>query len=142
MGHQQRVSAQRSGIIARNRLSRSHSPPQANTPTYTPNSTWLEARQLHRRAVLRADSLLTLAQAARNSMGLAILPCYLADPDPQLVRVGSPIGDLAGDLWLLTHKELTKTARIRAFMDSMYDAVLAIRPLFEGKSGVIQARTS
>jgi len=103
---------------------------------------WLEARQLHRRAVLRADSLLTLAQAARNSMGLAILPCYLADPDPQLVRVGSPIGDLAGDLWLLTHKELTKTARIRAFMDSMYDAVLAIRPLFEGKSGVIQARTS
>jgi DNA-binding transcriptional LysR family regulator len=96
---------------------------------------WLEARQLHRRAVLRADSLLTLAQAARQGMGLAILPCYLADPDPLLVRAGPPIGDLAGDLWLLTHKELAKTARIRSFMDAMYDAVLTIRPLFEGKSG-------
>jgi DNA-binding transcriptional LysR family regulator len=94
---------------------------------------WLEDRQLHTRAVFRADSLLTLAQAARNGMGLAILPCYLADADPMLARVGSPIGELASDLWLLTHPELARVARIRSFMDSMYEQVLQLRPLFEGR---------
>jgi DNA-binding transcriptional LysR family regulator len=95
---------------------------------------WLEDRQLHKRAVFRADSLLTLAQAARSGMGLAILPCYLADPDPMLARVGSPIGELAGDLWFLTHPELSRVTRIRTFMDAMYDQILQVRPLFEGRA--------
>lgn len=94
---------------------------------------WLEHRQLHKRAVFRADSLLTLAQAARHGMGLAILPCYLADPDPMLARVSAPISELAGDLWLLTHPELGRVARIRSFMDSMYEQIRQIRPLFEGR---------
>lgn len=96
---------------------------------------WLEARHLDRRAVLRADSLLTLAMAARSGIGMAILPCYLADADPTLVRVGAPIDELAGDLWLLAHPELTKVTRIRTFMDSMYEQILPLRPLFEGHEG-------
>ncbi|MBW8811275.1 MAG: LysR family transcriptional regulator [Lysobacter sp.] len=96
---------------------------------------WLEARHLDRRAVLRADSLLTLAMAARSGIGMAILPCYLADVDPALVRVGAPIDELAGDLWLLAHPELTKVKRIRTFMDSMYEQILPLRPLFEGHEG-------
>lgn len=95
---------------------------------------WLEQKQLHRQAVFRADSLLTLAQAARSGMGLAILPCYLADPDPMLARIGTPIDDLAGDLWLLTHPELARVARIRTFMDSMHEQVSQVRPLFEGRT--------
>lgn len=69
---------------------------------------WLEEEQLHKQAVFRADSLLTLARAARSGMGLAILPCYLADPDPMLARLCPPIGELASDLWLLTLKSSTK----------------------------------
>lgn len=94
---------------------------------------WLEDKQLHKRAVLKADSLLTLAQAARNGMGLAILPCYLADPDPMLARVSAPIDELASDLWLLTHPKLTRVPRIRTFMDAMYDQIMGVRPLFEGR---------
>jgi DNA-binding transcriptional LysR family regulator len=94
---------------------------------------WLEGKQLHKRAVFRADSLLTLAQAARSGMGLAILPCYLADTDPMLARVSSPIDELASDLWLLTHPELARVARIRTFMDAMYDQIVQVRPLFEGR---------
>lgn len=106
---------------------------------------WLERRQLHKRAVFRADSLLTLAQAARSGMGLAILPCYLADPDAMLARVSAPIDELASDLWLLTHPELARVARIRTFMDAMYEQIVQVRPLFEGReykpSSSIRART-
>jgi len=93
---------------------------------------WLQAHGLDRKAVLRADSLLTLALAASAGMGLAILPCYLADPNPLLVRIGAPISELASDLWLLVHPELAKVTRMRTFMDAMYDDVRQVRPLFEG----------
>ena len=85
-----------------------------------------------RKAVLRADSLLTLALAAGTGIGLAILPCYLADPNPLLVRIGAPISELASDLWLLVHPELARVTRMRTFMDAMYDDVQQVRPLFEG----------
>jgi len=64
---------------------------------------------------------------------VAMLPCYLADEDRMLARVAAPVPELASDLWLLVQPELTKTTRIRAFMDAMYEEVKALRPLFEGK---------
>jgi len=94
---------------------------------------WLEARRLDKRAALRANSLLTLAHAVRNGIGLAILPCYLADADPMLARVCGPMSEIAGELWLLTQPELAKVTRIRAFMDAMYEDIRGLRPLFEGK---------
>ena len=95
---------------------------------------WLEAKRLDRRAVLRANSLLTLAQAVRSGIGLAILPCYLADADPMLARVCAPISELGSDLWLLTQPELSKVTRIRAFMDAIYEDIQVLKPLFEGKA--------
>jgi DNA-binding transcriptional LysR family regulator len=95
---------------------------------------WLEAKRLDRRAVLRANSLLTLAQAARHGIGLAILPCYLADADPMLARVCAPMSELGSDLWLLTQPELSKVTRVRAFMDALYEDIQPLKPLFEGKA--------
>ena len=42
-------------------------------------------------------------RAARAGLGAAVLPCYLAEADPQLVRHGPPIAELATDCWLLMH---------------------------------------
>lgn len=54
--------------------------------------------------------------AARAGLGLAMLPCMVADADPGLIRV-SPAPPVPGrDIWLLTHNDLRKTARVRAFM--------------------------
>jgi DNA-binding transcriptional LysR family regulator len=38
------------------------------------------------RIVYRADSLRALQAAARGGMGVAALPCYLGDPDPELAE--------------------------------------------------------
>ena len=66
-------------------------------------------------------------------LGLAVLPCYLADPDPGLVRTFEPIPDLARELWIVTHADLKGTARVRAFLSLAGDAIAARRPLIEGR---------
>lgn len=68
---------------------------------------------------------------ARN---VATLPCYLGDGEPDLIRaLSSPVPDLAGELWIVTHADLKGTARIRAFFDLVGDGLARERDLFEGR---------
>src|SRR4051812_22425256 len=63
------------------------------------------------RIALRVDALPALRDAARAGMGLALLPCYLADKDEQLRRAPSAaVSDVRSALWLLTHNDLRRTA--------------------------------
>ena len=57
-----------------------------------------------------------LVMAARQGLGVAALPCYLADRDPRLVRLTEPMTEMASALWLLTHPDLRRVARVRAFV--------------------------
>jgi molybdate transport repressor ModE-like protein len=96
---------------------------------------WIRSLGFAKQVVLKADSLLTLANAAAANMGLAVLPCYLAEGDSRLRRIGKPIESLAGDLWFLTHPELRKVARIRSFSAHVQAQFAKLRSLFEGAGG-------
>jgi DNA-binding transcriptional LysR family regulator len=98
-----------------------------------PLARWLAEQRYDRRVALRANSLLALRDAARAGLGLALLPCYVGDPEPGLARVGAPIAALESALWLLTHPDLRRVARIRAVMDGMGELLQKLRPLFEGR---------
>ena len=67
--------------------------------------------------------------AAKAGIGIAVLPCYLADAEPGLSRVVPPIPALQRELWLITHEDLRDTARVRAFFALMGEA-LRRRPIF------------
>ncbi|WP_299286993.1 LysR family transcriptional regulator [uncultured Tateyamaria sp.] len=54
--------------------------------------------------------------AAREGLGLAILPCLFGDADPDLQRAGKKAPVKSRDIWLLTHNDLRQTARVQAFM--------------------------
>jgi DNA-binding transcriptional LysR family regulator len=69
------------------------------------------------RAELRVDSFVAARDAAANGLGIAALPCYLGDNTAQLQRVTTPLPQLATGLWILTHTDLRKTARVSAFME-------------------------
>ncbi|WP_454621863.1 LysR family transcriptional regulator [Bradyrhizobium cenepequi] len=94
---------------------------------------WMAAHLPAERIVFRADSLLALRSAARAGLGVAALPCYLADKVPELRRVESPIPEMEGALWLLTHPDLRKVARIRTVLDLMAGALARQRGLIEGR---------
>lgn len=82
---------------------------------------------------LRANSLASLAAAAGAGLGLCVLPCYLGDTTPELTRVRAPLPDAATDLWLLTHADLRKTARVRALLEFLHEGLRAQKDLLEGR---------
>ena len=94
---------------------------------------WI-ARNIPRdRIVARADSVLAMRTLAHNGIGVAALPCYLGDADPALVRLHPPLEEMASALWLLTHPDLRRVARIRAFLDFVAEALAPLRRAFEGR---------
>lgn len=81
----------------------------------------------------RSSSLVNQLVAAREGIGLAVLPCYLADGEPGLERVLPRLSTLRTELWLVTHEDLRRTARIRAFFDTVGAGLAADRRLLEGR---------
>jgi DNA-binding transcriptional LysR family regulator len=76
---------------------------------------WMADQGLEGHCRFRVDTLFGMYAAVRDGAGLAVLPCYLADNDQWLIRFSEAIPTLSTDLWLLTHSDLRKTARIQAF---------------------------
>jgi DNA-binding transcriptional LysR family regulator len=60
------------------------------------------------------SSLELLVQAAREGLGLVMLPTYVGDGDPRLRRLARPDLRHFADLWLLSHVDLRDNARFRA----------------------------
>lgn len=73
--------------------------------------------------------------AARAGLGLAMLPCFLGDQDPALVRASRHKPIKAYDIWLLTHSDLRRTARIRAFMSFAEKVMIEAKPRILGMAG-------
>lgn len=82
----------------------------------------------------RSNSLINQLMAVKAGVGLALLPCYLGDLEPDIERVLEPPDELTRELWLITHKDLRNTARVRAFFDHVGSGLLARRQLLEGNS--------
>ncbi len=89
----------------------------------------------------RVNSPNAMIHLLRAGMGVAIQACLVGDIDPNLRRVcPDPIEDIIAPLWILTHPDLRRAARVRAFMDFMSARMREYRPLIEGacESGKIQ----
>lgn len=95
---------------------------------------WIGERIAPQRVVYRASSLVNQFTAAKAGIGLALLPCYLGDIEPGLVRaLPGPLPELTRELWVVTHADLRKTARVRAFFDIVGNGLIAQSSLFAGE---------
>jgi DNA-binding transcriptional LysR family regulator len=102
--------------------------------SYMPGQHWLHEQRSGRRPEIRGNDWLVLHEATRAGAGLALLPCYLGDPDPALRRVGAVVADVFADQWLLVHRDLRALPRVRAVMDAVIDLFQRERALLEGRS--------
>ena len=57
----------------------------------------------------------------RAGMGAAILPSWIADRDPNLVCLLPPEKVTTVELWLVTHRDLLRTAHVRPVVDFLAD---------------------
>jgi DNA-binding transcriptional LysR family regulator len=76
----------------------------------------------------------TQVAAVRQGIGMTILPCFVGDADPQLVRSPGSNVHMHGTLWLLTQGETRKTKRVRLFTEFMSHKLAAHAPLLAGQS--------
>jgi len=81
----------------------------------------------------RVDDMLAMRSMARAGLGVVILPCYVGDTDPGLRRaVVDTIQQDNFGLWVLSHPDVRRAARVRAFMQFIGDQIISDRDLFEG----------
>ncbi|QEY64234.1 LysR family transcriptional regulator [Metapseudomonas lalkuanensis] len=81
----------------------------------------------------RTDSVAAASVAIAAGLGFGFLPCMLGDITPGLRRVGPVVPELNDELWLLTHQDIRKSWRVKAFMTFCAAAVANQKPLIEGQ---------
>lgn len=59
--------------------------------------------------------------ACKAGLGVAILPCLAADQEPDLVCLLPPSRVISVELWLVVHRDIARTARVRAVLDFLVD---------------------
>jgi DNA-binding transcriptional LysR family regulator len=94
---------------------------------------WMETHVAPERIVQRANALSAILAGVRAGLGVAPLPCFFGDPVPGLARGPATLAELETPLWLLTHPDLRRVARIRAFLDFAAEAIAARRAVLEGR---------
>jgi DNA-binding transcriptional LysR family regulator len=86
------------------------------------------------RLVYKVNTIFGLAQGVACGAGLALLPCFVGCAMPALARLSPPLPELESQLWLLTHPDLRKTARVSAFLDYCADEIAKRREAIEGET--------
>lgn len=77
---------------------------------------WFAALAGDARPMFTSPLAVVLAGAAKAGAGIAVLPRYLGDADPELAHL--PMPDEPHDvLWLTVHRDLRATPRVRAVLD-------------------------
>ena len=75
---------------------------------------WLAERAADAVVALRVNTTRLLFDACRAGLGLAVLPCFGADREPDLVCLMPPEQVLSVEAWVVMHRDLAQTARVRA----------------------------
>jgi DNA-binding transcriptional LysR family regulator len=88
-----------------------------------PQYRWLEDRLEGRRVVLRSNDMDVQASAARSGLGIALLPCYLGDADPRLLKFQGREDFPAREIWMLVHADLRHASRVRSGMDFLIKTI-------------------
>ena len=86
-------------------------------------SAWLHALGLDDRVIMHHASATGMLSAIRSGLGIAVLPCIVADADPDLIQCLPPMDEQKRELWLVTHERVRHTPRVRTVIDFLYERI-------------------
>ncbi|MCB2023096.1 MAG: LysR family transcriptional regulator [Burkholderiaceae bacterium] len=84
---------------------------------------WMRVQMEGANVRVRVDIFNATAAMLRTGIGVGLLPTFMEAKHPELVPVSDPIPELAAPIWILSHPDLRRTARVRAFMQHVGDAL-------------------
>ncbi|HWA43973.1 MAG TPA: LysR family transcriptional regulator [Hypericibacter adhaerens] len=105
---------------------------------FTPGAMWLAEHARAAEVPIRANSITSALNAAIVGIGIAAIPCFLADGEPTLRRVTN---DTVGqrEIWLVFHPDVGRIARVRCVMDFVAAEIAADRATLLGETGSVAA---
>jgi DNA-binding transcriptional LysR family regulator len=103
----------------------------ASMPTM-PGERTLDGHSSAERIAFRSQSFIARLAAVRDGVGIGVLGYFMGEQEKSLVRLPFPVSDSNVNVWLLIHVDLRQNARVRAFAEHAYAALVGQRPLFEG----------
>ncbi|MFM2480939.1 LysR family transcriptional regulator [Celerinatantimonas sp. YJH-8] len=84
---------------------------------------WLNQRRGDAPIILRSNDLLIQLAAVKSGMGIALLPDYLANKNPDLIALPQSEGPLERELWISCHKDIRSVPTIMTVMNFISDIV-------------------
>ena len=106
----------------------------------SPMTKWIEEHVRESSIKLWFDAFTTLRSALNAGLGCSVLPCFTGDDDPELEQLPGTHGMSKSSLWVLTHPDLRRSARIHAFMEFFAARLVAASEALIGKPATIAAR--
>jgi DNA-binding transcriptional LysR family regulator len=99
---------------------------------HVPQQRWLKALVGDRGFALRSNDLITLVTSARAGLGLAVLPCIMANQEPELVEVPTEPPPPSRELWLAFNRDVGRSPAVRAVINRITEITTAARKAFLG----------
>jgi DNA-binding transcriptional LysR family regulator len=84
--------------------------------------------------VMYTNSMDLIKELVAAGKGVSRIPCYLAEGDQRLVRIGGAHKDPMAEIWLLYHPRLRSQLRIRRFVEYLVKAFEQLRPIIEANA--------
>ena len=100
---------------------------------------WLKQNELEAAVAIQHDSVTGLLAAVRSGIGLAALPSFVADLDPDLVCCLPPLPGQERDIWLLTHERLRHSPPVRVVLDFLAHRLVRVAREGEARRSADQA---
>jgi len=94
---------------------------------------WLEATHPDAHVSLRVSTPWGLREAVDAGAGIGLMPCALGEMMPHWRRL-KMVPEIAAPLWVLSHRDLRTTTRVRVLRDFVANALRAKRAMIEGTS--------
>jgi DNA-binding transcriptional LysR family regulator len=94
---------------------------------------WLRAVAPNATVSARSESFPGLVLAVKSGGGLAPLPTVLGDREGELVRI-LDVSELITHFYLVTHRDLQRSPRVRAFFDFVDSEIKAFRAVLSGRT--------
>jgi len=106
--------------------------PCLSTSDNSVEAKWLSKLMGRAQPCFTSPVTIALLNAAKAGGGIAVLPRYLGDCEPDLKHISVP-DEPSESIWLTVHRDLRNTPRIRAVMDYLVDQFEMERAKFAGR---------
>jgi len=86
-----------------------------DTLTHVPEAIWLEHAAQESNRIATSTEVLSLLEIVKSGIAVSMLPCFIGDPEPDIVRLTGTTPVVSREIWLLTLPDTKGVRRVQIF---------------------------